>query len=120
MSWLHVEMTLLDLARGSVAFALTWLLQSTLLVGAGLAIARLLSRRGSATQSVIYRTTLAAVLVCPPLTWAISLTGVSGWSLNMPPAWTQPQAERLTATTDNVPPQVASAVSLPSHLLDDS
>src|SRR3990172_7842587 len=58
----------------------------------GLVVAELLRRRGSAVQSLVYRTTLAAVLVSPLATWTISLCGVSGWSVEMPPAWTHSDA----------------------------
>jgi beta-lactamase regulating signal transducer with metallopeptidase domain len=109
-------MTLLDLAADAVGFAFNWLLQSTVLIVAGVVVGRLLWRRGSATQSVVYRTTLVAVLVCPMATWTISQCGVSGWSVAMPPAWTlshksgwngdpaglpQPDSERTTMSLDN-------------------
>src|SRR6476646_1884390 len=105
MSWLHLEMTLLDLARVVCGFALNWLLQSTLLLSAGLVLARLMSRRGSAAQSVVYQTTLTAVLVCPVLTWTISLAGFSGWSLEAPPAWTYQETKRSTSPPLNISPR---------------
>ena len=106
MSWPQMEVTLLDL-RGTVGFALNWLLQSTLLISAGLVIARLISRRGSAAQSVVYCTTLAAVLVCPPLTWAISTAGIYGWSIQMPRTWTTPITGRPTSSPDNILPRIS-------------
>jgi hypothetical protein len=78
----------LDAASALVSFAANWLLQSTLLIAAGLAVAWLLHRRGSAVQSAIYRTALATVVVCPLASGFLSLAGVSGWSLPMPAAWT--------------------------------
>ena len=87
MHWLHTQMALLDAARAVVSFAANWLLQSTLLIAAGLAVARLARCRGSALQSAIYRTTLAAVIVCPLATALLARGGVSGWSLRMPAAW---------------------------------
>ncbi|MSR57793.1 MAG: hypothetical protein EXS05_08980 [Planctomycetaceae bacterium] len=115
MSWLHLEMTLLDAARGTTTLALNWLWQSTLLLCAGLALARLLKQRGSAAQSVVYSTTLTAVLVCPLLTWAISQAGVSGWSLEMPPAWTQQQQERPIAISASSAPRIPDPEVLPVH-----
>src|SRR5262245_57578271 len=87
MNWLNAEMTLLDAAAAVFGFAANWLLQSTLLIAAGLAAGRLLRRRGSAVQSAVYRTTLAAVVVCPLATLLLALGGVSGWSIEMPAAW---------------------------------
>ena len=80
-------MMVLDVATTVVGFAANWLLQSTLLIAAGLAAAWLLRRRGAAGQSIIYRTTLAAVLLCPLATLVLSQGGVSGWSIEMPVAW---------------------------------
>jgi beta-lactamase regulating signal transducer with metallopeptidase domain len=88
MSWLRIQMAVLDAASVVVSFAMNWLLQSTLLIAAGLAVAGLLRRRGSALQSAVYRTTLAAVFVCPLASGLLATAGVSGWSLPMPAAWT--------------------------------
>ncbi len=89
MSWLQMETILLDLSRNTAEFLLNWLLQSTFLICIGLACARILSRRGSAAQSVIYCTTLASVLICPPLTGMISQSGMSNWSLAVTPFRTE-------------------------------
>ena len=83
MQWAHIELALVDWAQGAVEFAANWLLQSTVLILAGLAVGRLLLRQGSAVQSVVFRTTLVSVLLCPLLTWAISTAGVSGWPIEM-------------------------------------
>ncbi|WP_146446526.1 M56 family metallopeptidase [Botrimarina colliarenosi] len=61
-----------------------WLLQSTLLITAGLALGHALRKRGSAVQSAVYRTTLIAVIACPLATWMLSLAGVRGWSVELP------------------------------------
>ncbi|HQU41885.1 MAG TPA: hypothetical protein PK867_03700 [Pirellulales bacterium] len=87
MQWLQAQMALLDAARAVVSFAANWLLQSTLLIAAGLAVAWLLGRRASALQSAVYRTTLAAVIVCPLATALLARGGVSGWSVELPVAW---------------------------------
>lgn len=88
MSWLHSQMALLSVSTTIVELALNWLLQSTLLSGLGLLGGRLLQRRGSAVQSVVYRTTLAAVLLCPIASAGLWLAGVSGWSVALPEPWT--------------------------------
>lgn len=114
MSSLHLQMTVLDVAATIAGFAANWLLQSTLLIASGLAIAWLLRHRGSAVQSLVYRTTLAAVLLCPLATGLLSLGGVSGWSLEMPVAWTYDQ--QRAAASDS--PKLFSAAVASSQTLD--
>ncbi len=87
MNWLSTQMTFVDAATGAVEFSVNWLLQSTLLILAGLMIGSLLRKRGSAVQSVVYRTTMAAVFICPLATWGLTQMGVSGWSLELPKGW---------------------------------
>ena len=107
-SLVRAQMMLLDIASAVASFAANWLVQSTLLIAAGLAIGRLLHARGSALQSAVYRTTLAAALACPLATSLLALGGVSGWSLEMPAAWTFEQVE--PAADDNA--DVAEAADL--------
>lgn len=83
-----LEIRLLDGAARVAGLGLNWLVQSSLLLSVGLSVGWLLRRRGPAAQSVVYRTTLVAVLVCPLATWALARTGVSRWSVALPPAWT--------------------------------
>jgi hypothetical protein len=87
-SWVHAEIALLELACSAVEFATNWLLQSTLLILLGLTTGRLLAHYGSAAQSLVYRTTLIAVLLCPAATWLLALTNLTDWSITMPTAWT--------------------------------
>ncbi len=105
MNWLQTEMALLDAAVATVGFAFNWLLQSTLVIAAGLACAWLLHRRGSALQSAVYRTTLVAALVCPLATFLLALGGVSGWSVELPVAWTYEQVSGRPPGESSVPPQ---------------
>ena len=112
MNWLHTQMAALDIARAIVSFAANWLLQSTLLIALGLAIARLMRHRGSALQSAIYRTTLAAVIVCPLASGLLALASVSGWSPPMPQAWTYdvgstPDIAEAEPTADNAAAQTS-------------
>ncbi len=113
MNWLDTQMAVLDAATGAVGFAINWLLQSTMLIAAGLTIGRLLRTRGSAVQSVVLRTTLAAVLVCPLATQGLSLAGVSGWSVKMPRAWSRHDADDLISTVDSPDPATASGLAEP-------
>src|SRR4051794_17381198 len=92
MSWLGMTTILLDAARTIMGLAVNCLIQSTLLIAGGLAVGYLLRRRGSAVQSAVYRTTLVAVLICPLVTSSLSLLGVSGWSFQMPPAYSAASA----------------------------
>ena len=62
----HLESRLLDLATHLAEFGLNWFIQSSLLIALGLIVAWILRGRGAAGQSVIYRTTLIAVLCLPP------------------------------------------------------
>ena len=84
MNWLETQMATMIAAAGAAGFALNWLIQSTLLIAAGLVLAACLRGKGSAVQSLVYRTTLAAVLICPLATWGLGQIGVSGWSIAIP------------------------------------
>ena len=102
MTWISAQMALIDTAIGAMEFALNWLLQSSLLIGVGLATGRLLRHRGSAVQSVVYRTTLAGIFLCPLATWGLSQAGVSGWSFELPREWSQQQImEEVVDITQN-------------------
>lgn len=115
MNDVHLQMWLLDGVAGVTGLGLNWFVQSSLLLGVGLVIGRLLRSRGPAAQSVIYRTTLVAVLVCPLATWTLALTGVSGWSIDLPTLWTLQDAPEVSAigNGEGVPVDRAEAVDVP-------
>lgn len=71
------------LANGVVRFGANIACQSTILLGLGLAAARLLRRRGAALQSAILRAALAAAIGCPLLSLALSALGVRGIALRL-------------------------------------
>lgn len=50
MFWTSLGIACLDLVRALVEFALTWLVQSTMLIGAGLALAWVLWRLGAVNR----------------------------------------------------------------------
>ena len=101
-------------------FALNWLVQSTLLIAAGLLLARMLQAKGSATQSLIYRTTLVAVLVCPLATWTLSQLGASGWSIRLPNYPSQSIQEVADAdTTPDLESSATPAAAEPQALSVD-
>src|SRR5215207_3623734 len=106
MSWVELESVLFETARSATGLAVNWLIQSTLLIAGGLAIGYVLRAGGSAVQSAVYRTTLVAVLVCPFASLALSVLGVSGWSLVMPSAYsvaTSTVNVGIDATTNKTP-----------------
>lgn len=83
-----VTLPLLDAVARVAGLGLNWLVQSSLLLAVGLSAGWLLRRRGAAVQSVVYRTTLAAVLICPAVSWALARAGVGGWPVPVVAAWT--------------------------------
>src|SRR6478752_2934149 len=64
-------------------FGLTWLVQSSILLILGLAAGRLLKRSGPAVQSAVYRTTFAAVLVCPAASAVLAARGYDRLTLRV-------------------------------------
>jgi beta-lactamase regulating signal transducer with metallopeptidase domain len=83
-----VTLPLLDAVARVAGLGLNWLVQSSLLLAVGLSAGWLLRRRGPVAQSLICRTTLAAVLICPVISWALAQAGVGGWSISVVAAWT--------------------------------
>ena len=57
---------------------MTWLVQSTLVLAAGLVVARLVRVRGPALESAVLRATLLAVLVSPLVSALLGVVGVNG------------------------------------------
>lgn len=108
MNMLELNLFILKVSNAVAAFAINWLLHSTLLISAGLFAAWVFRNRGSAFQSVAYRTTLAAVVMCPFVSLALSCCGVTGWSLQLPPTFDYRQAE------------VAALVSNSRAIVDES
>ncbi len=102
------QMFLLDGVNIAAGFAVNWLLQSTLLILVGLVVGALLRSRGSAVQSLVYRTTLVAVLICPLATVALASAGFSGWSVSMPESWAMDVTE--PKVDSNFVPEVAPEV----------
>jgi beta-lactamase regulating signal transducer with metallopeptidase domain len=93
------------LARELSGFGLSWLVQSSVLLTLGLVAGRLLRRSGPAVQSGVYRTTLAAVLVCPFASAALNAAGFDGFSLRL-------LRTSLQAPLQTVAPAVPSAAEV--------
>ncbi|APW63706.1 carboxypeptidase regulatory-like domain-containing protein [Paludisphaera borealis] len=110
-------------------FGLNWLVQSSVLLALGLAAGRLARGRGPALQSAVYRTTLAAVLVCPIASALLGAAGFDGFSLRLPapekpppaPVISQPIVERVEEPPSPdiafIPP---SLVESPSPTADET
>jgi len=77
---------LADGVKSVAEFGLTWLCQSSALLAFGLLAGRLLRRSGPAVQSATFRTTLAAVLVCPVASTLLAKAGFDGVTLRLPVA----------------------------------
>ncbi|HEV3137918.1 MAG TPA: M56 family metallopeptidase, partial [Pirellulales bacterium] len=77
-------MGLLEIAGGVTQLAAHWLLQSTIVIAAGLGAGRLLKGRGPAVESAVYRTTLIMTLVVPAAAWLLSAAGMSFATLDLP------------------------------------
>ncbi len=106
-----------------LSFALCWLVQSSVLLALGLLAGGLFRRSGPAVQSCVYRTTLAAVLVCPLASAALGIAGLDGFSLRLPATTSQtlvvpvspaaPEAIDMTVQTNapsRAPREAASPV----------
>ena len=99
-------MTVQTLSRELSGFGLTWLVQSSVLLTLGLLAGWLFRRSGPAMQSCVYRTTLAAVLVCPFASAALGIAGFDGFSLRLPATTSQgptlPVASVLSAAPEAI------------------
>ena len=103
--------SILDTLAARAPMVVTYaLVQSTLLLGAGLLAGWLLRRRGAATQSVAYRAALVAALLAPVATAMWSLGGVGGWRVELSP---RPPVERPVVSSASTP-QVTSPPGVPA------
>jgi beta-lactamase regulating signal transducer with metallopeptidase domain len=84
MSWHTLWIELVDLAARATEMGVQWLVQSTLIMGLGLAIARALRDRSAALLSTLYRTTLVAALVCPLVAGFLASAGMTVAGLPTP------------------------------------
>src|SRR5687768_11789330 len=73
-----------DASAVVVESAANVLVQSTLLIAAGLLASALLRRRGAAVQSAVLRATLVAVIACPLASWLLGTAGFGGWGVRLP------------------------------------
>lgn len=106
------------LVNGSwiIDFAIRWLFQSTLLLGAGLAVGALVRRRGAAVQSVIYRATLLAVLAVPLVTTFFSSVGFPRWPVSSLTARFPGNATVVSVEAEGPPLPIGSHQHMSSRL----
>ena len=78
--------TTLEWATWAAQNAVNVFLQSTVLVLIGLLAAWFFRKHGSAVQSVIFRATLVAILICPILAILMAHSGFQGWTIKLPSA----------------------------------
>ncbi|MCP4642770.1 MAG: M56 family metallopeptidase [bacterium] len=88
------------IARPLAEFGLGWLAQSTVLLLAGVTLARLARGRGAALQSTVLRVTLVAVLLCPLASVSLGALGVQGVSLRFPDLASPQEAQGLDAVSE--------------------
>ena len=103
---------------GLTLYGLTWMLQSSVLLAFGLVLGRLLSRLGPAVQSGVYRTTLAAVLICPVASAVLATAGLDRLNLPIPTPAPQVATRPVTDVTPSpgaFPLEPAGSASGCSH-----
>ena len=84
---------------GTVQCGVGLFLQSAVLIGIGLLSGRLLRSKGEAIQSSVYRTTLAAVILCPFMSLLLDGVGVQGFGVKLPSVTSQVEHTRLSLAT---------------------
>src|SRR5438309_10944820 len=80
----------------AATLAVNGLAQSTLVILAGLAAARLLRRRGAAVQSAVLRAALVALAACPLASWALGVLRVPGTRIALPSAFVRTEIIPVT------------------------
>jgi len=107
------------LSTALAGFGLTWLVQSSVLLVLGVVAGRVLRGAGPAVQSGIYRTTLAAVLVCPVASVALTALGIGGLSLRLPsPVKAEASSSERTQSEERQPIATAAEPVAPMTAFD--
>ncbi len=102
-SWVAV----LEMASGMAELGVQWLVQSTLVLAAGLGAAWILRGRGAAIQSAVYRTTLLATLACPFVAYLLSFGGLTFLTLQLPNVRVETQELVLVPAISQPAPEVS-------------
>ncbi len=83
MLWERMSEWFAGISFGGVQFGVGLFLQSAVLIGIGLLSGWLLRSKGAAIQSSVYRTTLAAVILCPFASLLLDRVGVQGFGVEL-------------------------------------
>jgi beta-lactamase regulating signal transducer with metallopeptidase domain len=102
---------LLALAAELSGLGLTWLVQSSAVLVLGLLAGRMLRRSGPAVESGVYRTTLAAILICPVASVALNAAGFESLSLRLPAPAARVPAPQPVPPPEPAPIEPAAAAS---------
>src|SRR3954454_1049755 len=91
---------LASVATALGGYGLTWVVQSSALLGLGMLVGSFLKRCGPAVQSGVYRTTLGAVLICPVASALLTVAGFEGLPLRLSTPRTDDGAPAPIAITE--------------------
>ncbi len=83
MNWSDTQAWLAAIANSVFELGANWFIQSTLLLALGLTIGWTLRSFGAAIQSLVYRTTLLAVLASPLVTLGLAKSSLSSWGIKI-------------------------------------
>ncbi|MHC4406864.1 MAG: M56 family metallopeptidase, partial [Planctomycetota bacterium] len=114
MPGLHASAWFVECSYASVEYAAGLLLQSTVLLGIGLAAGRLVRSRGAALESAVYRTTLAAVILCPAASLVFQAAGVEGLTVALPRITSHPAVARPVALESRRPIEANDRAAVPA------
>jgi len=110
----------LDVATAWTEFGLAWLVQSTAIVILGMLAAALVRRRHPAVLSVVYQTTLVAVLAAPLVAYALASAGLTFVSLALPEArYESQELVEVLVAAEEPPVEVAATAPTPSPSFDN-
>lgn len=108
-----IQVFLLRMSSGVVSFGINWLMQSAILILLGLVAACILRRYGSATQCVMHRMTLLAVMLWPIVPLGLFPGGVLCWSVELPTSFVCRQVEPAWITKADTGPSIESENTFP-------
>jgi beta-lactamase regulating signal transducer with metallopeptidase domain len=102
---------LASVATALGGYGLTWVVQSSALLGLGMLVGGFLKRFGPAVQSGVYRTTLGAVLICPVASALLAGAGFEGLTLRLSSPRADDAAPGLIPIAEPSPSQNLAIVS---------
>jgi beta-lactamase regulating signal transducer with metallopeptidase domain len=115
----HMFPSCLDFSETLIRFGVDSFLQSTLVIAAGLLIARAVRSKGAAVQSAVYRASLATALACPFVALLLAAVEAPTLRLNLHilPAQSRAAASEASAATIRTQaPEASLAVLSPRNV----